>query len=407
LAGKKINSAAAVNGKLKPGRHSAGDNLYLRVKYETKGFDGKSWSYMWKRNGLQREIGLGPAKKLGLGDARELASIAGKAIALGADPKLALRPQDGKTFFNAAKACLASRNLDGINPKTEQKYSPKTKRKWERTVFEISAPLHRRAIQDISKRDILSILKPLWTSTPETARIVRSHLEIIMNYAKGLDWFVGENPAMWKGGLSFLLPELPRNKDSNHPAMNYNEVPSFIRDLKARKAMSARALHFTILTGARTSETLEAVWDEFDIEKALWAVPAPRMKGGRDHIVPLSDTALAIVKSMKETQHSEYVFPGYRPNRPLSNMAMLTLLKRMNRNDITVHGFRSSFRDWTGDCTMFPREVAEAAISHRVGDKSELAYRRGTALEKRKQLMQLWAEYCTGSYSGDVVQLHG
>lgn len=383
---KKIKSA---------GRHSDGGGLYLRVK----GTGGKSWSFMWKRSGLQREIGLGSYPDTSLKLARSKAKTARKALAGNRDPRIALRPPEVRTFLDAAQGCMKARNLDTKNPKT--------KRKWERTALERCKHLHNRPIESITREDILKIIEPIWITTPETARIARSHLEIILNYAKGRQWITGDNPAQWKGGLEAVLTAPDRKNVRHHPAMDYADVPGFMAQLVERDAISARVLEFTILTGARTSEALEAVISEFDLKAAIWTVPAERMKPGREHKVPLSPRAVEIVKEMRAAPLSDYIFPGQKQNRPLSNLSMLMLLRRMKVTGVTVHGFRSSFRDWAGDCTNYSRDVAEAAISHAVGDAVERSYRRGDALEKRRGLMTLWADYCAGVHLGDVVQLHG
>ena len=385
----------AIRKLKKAGRHSDGGGLYLRVK----GTGSKSWSFMWKRDGLQREIGLGAYPNTSLKLAREKATTAREALAGGIDPRVALRPPKLITFLDTAMACMDARKLDTMNPKT--------KRKWERTALERCKHLHSRPVESIEREDILRILTPIWDATPETARIVRSQLEIILNYAKGRQWRKGDNPAQWKGGLDAVLQPIDRSKVRHHPAMDYNDVPAFIMLLRAREAVSAMALEFTILTGARTSEVLLAVPNEFDLEKALWTLPAERMKSGRPHVVPLSPCALKIVTRLLAAQSGDYVFPSNRPSRPLSNLAMLMLLRRMKVTGITVHGFRSSFRDWAGDRTSFSREIAEAALAHSVGNAVERSYRRQNALDKRRNLMNLWADYCLGVNNTKVVQLHG
>lgn len=388
-------SDKAIKALAKAGRYSDGGGLYLRVK----GTGGKSWSFMWKRSGLQREIGLGSYPDTSLKVARGKAETARKALAEGIDPRTALRPPELKTFLDAAQGCMKARNLDAK--------SPKTKRKWERTALERCKHLHNRPIESISREDVLKIIEPMWTATPETARIARSHIEIILNYAKGRQWITGDNPAQWKGGLEAVLSKPNRNNVRHHPAMDYAEVPAFMALLAERDAIAARALEFAILTGARTSEVLDAVISEFDLEAAIWTIPAERMKPGRPHKVPLSPRALEIVNEMRSAPVSDFIFPGQKRNCPLSNTSMLMLLRRMKVTGITVHGFRSSFRDWTGDCTNYSRDVAEAALSHAVGDAVERSYRRGDALEKRRGLMTLWADYCAGNHSGEIVRLHG
>ena len=382
-------------GKMIDSRYSDGGGLYIRVKST----GGKSWSFMWKRNKLQREIGLGSYPDVGLKAARNKARIAREAVANGNDPRMALNPPREHTFEEVAKACMESRGVYEMNPKTI--------RKWERTAFELCSHLKNRPVDGITRDDILNVLEPVWKKTPETGRIMRSHLEIIFNYAKGRRWSEVENPALWKGGLETVLKMPDRSNVKHHAAMPYAELPSFIIELRKREAISARALEFIILTGVRTSEGINTTIDEFDLEKAIWNIPASRMKSGRPHSVPLSDRALEIVNTMRETPQSEFIFPS-RGGKPLSNIAMLNLLKkRMGFSEYTVHGFRSSFRDWAGNCTSFSREIAEASLAHSIGNSVERSYRRSDALEKRRALMQAWADYCGGEQSGEVVRLHG
>jgi len=378
-------TATGAKALTKTGRHSDGGGLYLRIQKGGR----KSWQFIWKRDGLQRELGLGSFQDVTLKLARSKAKIARDALAIGGDPKTALRPPKDTTFLDAATACLNARNLDKLNPKT--------KRKWERTAFEISKSLHKRPIGDISREDVLGILMPIWTATPETGRIVRSQLEIIFNYAKGRKWSEAENPALWKGGLEAVLPPLNRTNVKHHPAMHYDDVPDFVKRLRQHPAVAARALEFTILTAVRTSETLNAIISEFDLDGATWTIPPERMKSGRAHIVPLSDRAVEIVRDLRVTPVSDYVFYGQRPNKPLSNMSMLMLMRRMKIKDAVPHGFRSTFRDYAGDRSTHSREVAEAALSHSVGNTVERSYRRRDALEKRRKLMSEWADFCEGS----------
>jgi len=383
-----------LKGRAVGSRISDGGGLYLRMKAS----GSKSWSFMWKRDGYQREIALGPYHDVSLKIARQKARKAREALAMGVDPREALRPPEVHSFLKVAEKCLEARKLDEMNPKT--------KRKWERTAYEICKRLHNRPIESINRDDVLGIVEPIWRKTPETGRIVRAQMEIIFDYARSRRWLEGENPAKWKGGLDGALKPYNRKTAKHHAAMPYQDVPAFMTLLKARDAMSARALELLILTATRTTETIEAKFDEFNIDEAHWIIPAQRMKGGLEHIIPLSGRALEIVQEMHEFRRSEYVFPS-RGKKPLSNNAMLTLLKkRMGYSDLTVHGFRSSFRDWAGNMTDTPREIAEAALSHAVGDATERAYRRQTALERRRVLMQRWADYCGGIGSGEIVRLH-
>ena len=394
MAGRDKLTTTGVKAITKPGRHSDGGGLYLRVKPS----GGKSWSFMWKRQGLQREVGLGAFPDTSLKLARAKAATAREALSAGTDPRDALKPPAVHTFADTARACMAERKLDTMNPKT--------KRKWERTAFEHCKDWQSRPIESFSRDDVYRVLSPSWSKTPETGRIVRSQLEIIFNYAKGRGWMEGENPAIWKGGLEAVLKPVSRKNVKHHAAMPYGQVPAFFEALRGRDAIAARALEFTILTAARTTEVLNTTIDEFNINTESWTLPAQRMKSGRSHTVPMSERVLEIYKEMRLTSVSEFVFPGNKPNRPLSNMSMSMLLRRMGYDDVTVHGFRSSFRDWAGDCTSFSREVAEAALSHAVGDVVERSYRRKSAIEKRRELMRLWAQYCMGVQRDEIVSIY-
>ena len=266
MAATRKLTDTAIRRIKKAGRHSDGGGLYLRVKAS----GGRSWSFMWKREGLQRELGLGAYPDTTLKLAREKAKDAREALSSGIDPRTALRPPQIITFLQTAKACMEARKLDEMNPKT--------KRKWERTALERCKHLHNRPIESIEREDILKVLTPIWDATPETGRIVRSQLEIIFNYAKGRRWHKGENPAQWKGGLEAVLKPIDRSKVQHHKAMPYDDLPAFVAKLRQRDAIAARALEFTILTASRTSETLEAVISEFDLDAGIWAISGDRMK---------------------------------------------------------------------------------------------------------------------------------
>lgn len=243
---------------------------------------------------------------------------------------------------------------------------------------------------------------------PETASRVRGRIESILDWATARGYRDGENPARWRGHLDNLLPARARvRRVEHHAALPYVEIGAFMAGLRAQDGVSARALEFAILTAARTGEVIGARWGEINIIDKLWTIPAERIKGGREHRVPLSAPALAIVEKMAMIRSGEFVFPGGKEGRPLSNMAFLMLLRRMNHDDLTAHGFRSSFRDWAAERTNFPSEVAEMALAHAVGDKVEAAYRRGDLFQKRRQLAEAWAKFCAAApaLAGKVVPL--
>jgi len=245
----------------------------------------------------------------------------------------------------------------------------------------------------------LSVLRPIWTQKSETAARLRGRVESILDFATSAGYRSGENPARWRGHLANLLPRKSKVAQVKHyQALSYAAIPEFMMLLRQRTGIADRALQFAILTGVRSSEALGAIWDEFDLDAKLWTIPAARMKAKRDHIVPLSDAVVAVLETMRVIRQpgAGFVFPGRRRGRPLGHGQMLRTIAALGHRGVTTHGMRSAFRDWAGDCTTFPREIAEAALAHVVGDKSETAYRRSTAIEKRRGLMQAWADYCGG-----------
>lgn len=377
------------------GRHSDGGGLYLRIQKGGR----KSWCFMWKRHGKQREVGLGSFRDVSLKAARFKAQSARDALAMNIDPREVLQPVEGKTFLETAKACMKARKVEEMNSATQ--------RKWERTAIERCKSLHSRDVATINREDILRILKPIWTKTPETARIARSHLEIILDYAEGRGWRDGTNPAKWRGGLETVLKKHNRKDVKHHAAMEYDALPAFMSELCKQEPLSARALELLILTATRTSETRCAVAREFDLKTKLWTIPAERMKMGVEHEIPLSEPAVQIIEPLIDhCGPGDFLFPGQKAGKPLSNMAMAQLLRRMGHNDITVHGFRSTFRDWAGDRTTYPEAIAEAALAHSLGTGTEKAYRRKRALEKRRALMSDWA-FFIGGKSASILTLVG
>ena len=283
---------------------------------------------------------------------------------------------------------------------------PKDGANWRRALNVHCKPIRKIMIDAIQTADVVRTLKPVMERTPETGRQLRYRIEYVIDYATTLGMREGDNPARWRGHLKHIFANTSRDVKRHFPAMPYEELPSFIHKIREKDTMPALALEFTILTAARTGEALGAMWPEINLETAVWTIPAQRMKMKTQHTVPLPNRAMEILHELYELQSSDYVFPGQRPNRPLSNMSMTMVLRRMDLGHYTVHGFRSSFRTWCGDKTTVAREIAEQALSHRLGNAAELAYSRGDALEKRQALMQMWADYCDGLHTGDVVPLH-
>jgi integrase len=295
----------------------------------------------------------------------------------------------------AAKPTFGDIADDLIEAKASEWRNEKHRAQWAMTLSRYCAALRSRPVEEIDTEAVLAVLKPIWRRTPETASRLRGRIEMVLDAARARGHIPRNeaNPARWRGHLDKLLPKRPKLSRGHHAAMPYTEVPRFLRDLKERDGLAAMALELCILTAARSGEVYGARWDEIDRENRVWTVPATRMKAGREHRIPLSEPAMAILGRVGEAKLSELVFPG-RGGRPLSYMAMEMLLRRMRVN-FTVHGFRSAFRDWAGNETDFSREVAEAALAHVVGDKAEQAYRRGDALAKRRQLMEAWAKHCS------------
>lgn len=385
MAGIHKLSARKVSTIQKPGRISDGAGLYLYVKKSGR----KSWVFMWAKNGVRREMGLGSYPTISLSKARDKAQVQRQIVADGGDPlvlkKKVKTTEKVVTFGEAADHLVETLKSDWTNEKHGQQ--------WKRTISHYCKEIRVIPVNEIETDDVLKVLKPVWTAKEETARRLRSRVERILDYSTAHGWREGENPARWKGHLKDLLPKRDVSKKSNFASMPYEKIPEFLKALGEQEGVARLALEFTIHTAARTNETLGATWDEIDFENKVWNIPAERMKGKQAHIVPLTSKSLDILTDAKAIKLSDYVFPGARANRPLSNMSMNMLMRRMKIEDVTVHGFRSSFRDWCGDKTDFPREVAEAALAHKVGNKVEQAYRRRNALEKRSSLMAEWSTY--------------
>ena len=376
----------------KPGKYGDGANLYLVVS-ET---GAKKWVLRFTWRGKPKEMGLGSATGVSLADAREKAATARRTIAKGINP-IEERKRDGSipTFGEVA---------DELRQSLSQGFrNEKHKAQWKSTLENYAAPLRAKPVDIIGTDDVLAVLKPIWTTKAETASRVRARIEKVLDGAKAKGFRDGENPARWRGHLDHLLPRPSKLARGHHAAMPYEDVAAFIVKLRKREASAAQALELGILTAARSGEILGMQWSEIDLDTKVWTVPANRMKAGREHRVPLSPRAVAILRQLEKLKAGEFVFPGQARNKPLSNMAMEMILRRMKIENATVHGFRSSFRDWAGNVSNFPREVVETALAHVIGDKAEQAYRRRDALEKRRSLMDDWAAYCTTPKSGKII----
>jgi integrase len=384
-------NARAVATITEHGRHADGGGLYLSVSPN----GGRRWVFLYRWHGKPTEIGFGSARDVTLARARELARQARSNLAEGLNPKDARKPSGGATFGECA-----DRVIDAMRPSWRNE---KHAAQWKMTLQKYAAPLRPLPVDKIGTDDVLSVLKPLWNAKPETASRLRGRIERVLDAAKARGLRSGENPARWRGHLDQLLPKRQRLTRGHHAAMAYADVPAFIKDLQSRQATAALALEFAILTAARSGEVLGARWDEFDLDRAIWTVPAERMKAAREHRVPLSPRPLRIVTELEDSRTSDFVFPGQKPDRPLSGMSLEMVLRRMKIEGATVHGFRSSFRDWAAECTNFPNEVCEAALAHVIENKAEAAYRRGDLFEKRRKLMDAWAAYCATPKTGKIV----
>jgi integrase len=384
-------NARAVATISAPGRHADGGGLYLSISPN----GGRRWVFLYRWRSKPTELGLGSARDVTLARAREMASENRVLLAQSINPKDARKPQVSATFGECADALIESMRPSWRNAKHAAQ--------WEMTLREYAAPLRALAVQEITTAEVLSVLKPLWQRRPETASRVRGRIERVLDAAKAQGLRAGENPARWRGHLDQLLPKRQRLTRGHHAAMPYNEVPAFISLLGMRAGTAVQALEFAILTAARSGEVLGAKIEEFDLEQRLWTVPARRMKAGREHRVPLSYRAVEILENLRKVTDQPYAFPGAKAGMPQSVMALEMVLRRMKIENATVHGFRSSFRDWAAECTSFANEVCEAALAHVIENKAEAAYRRGDLFEKRRKLMNEWAEYCGSPAAGKVL----
>jgi integrase len=385
-------TARAVAAATKPGLYADGGGLYLRV-----GRGGaKSWCLRYMLDGKAREMGLGGLAKIGLGDARKKAAAQRLLLVDKIDPLERREAQNSAkkvegarsmTFAQCAKAYIDSHTAGWRNAKHAQQ--------WTNTLSTYVNPQFGSvSVGDVDVAMLMKVLEPLWTTKSETAGRVRGRIEAVLDWAKARGFRVGENPARWRGHLSNLLPARSKVRAvKHHSALPYPEISGFMADLRGREGAAAVALEFLILTAARTNEVIGARWSEIDLAARLWTVPGVRMKSGRVHRVPLTSAAIAILKQMRG-QDDEFLFPGIMTGRGLSNMALLKVLERIGRGDLTAHGFRATFKTWATERTNFPRELIEAALAHVLDDKTEAAYQRRDMIEKRRRLMESWAEFC-------------
>ncbi|MNV23577.1 Prophage CP4-57 integrase [compost metagenome] len=375
-----------------PGMHADGQGLYLRVDQT----GGRSWVFIFFQHGRRREMGLGSLATVGLARAREKAGSAREVVQAGGDP-IAIRkatkvPPQGQTFEQ-----VASKLLDELERGWK---SPKQRPQWEASLQQHAAAIWKAEVAVIDTEMVLSALQPIWNDLPETAQRIRGRIERVLDAARVRGLREGENPARWKGHLSALLSGGKRQK-VHHAAMGHDDVPILMTKLATRDSVSAMALRFVILTACRSGEVRGARWSE--ISGKVWTIPPERMKAKKEHRVPLSTAAMAVLEAIPKEARGEFVFPG-PGQKPLSDVGVAKVLRLNGFEGVTVHGFRSTFRDWAGDCTPYPRDLIEEALAHQIGNAVERAYRRSDALEKRRGLMEAWSDHCSGT-AGNVTQL--
>ena len=388
-------TALKVSRAIKHGMYADGGGLYLQVT----GTGAKSWIYRYMLRGREREMGLGSLSAVSLADARTKATECRGLRQEGVDPidvrkkardQARLDAASTLTFKDAASSYIDAHQAGWRNPKHIWQ--------WGATLTTYANPIiGDLSLHLIDTTLVLKVLEPIWPTKPETASRLRGRIEAVLDWATVRGYRKGDNPARWRGHLSKLLPARSKVRTvKHHTALPYAELPDFMVALRGQGGIAARALEFTILTAARTGEAIGATWDEISVAEKVWVMPGTRMKAGKEHRVPLSNPVLAILNEMKSTGSAGegFLFHGAKPGKPLSNTAMIAVLRRMGRGDLTVHGFRSSFRDWVAERTKFPGEVAEMALAHAVGNRVEAAYRRSDLFERRRRIMAEWAKFC-------------
>jgi integrase len=377
----------------KPSYHIDGGGLMLKVTAQ----GSKSWIFRYMRRGVDNWLGLGSYPEVTLAEARELAATHRKAIRAGidiaAEKKViaaTVRAEQAKavTFDWCSAQYIAAHKSSWRNAKSEQQ--------WTNTLSTYASPvIGALDVARIETSHIMQILEPIWQTKAETASRLRGRIENVLDWATVSQHRTGDNPARLKGHLDVLLPA--RNKAisiEHHAALPYAQMSGFMTELAKVGGIAARACDFTILTAARSGEVRGATWAELDLDAGVWTIPAERMKAVKEHRVPLSAKALAIIGAMQAIASSDLIFPGMKAGRPLSDMSLTAVLRRMGHGDLTMHGFRSTFRDWAAEITDYPSEMAEMALAHQVSNKVEAAYRRGDMMEKRRGMMQAWADHC-------------
>jgi integrase len=405
-------TAAQVEKGTKPGRYGDGAGLYLLVRSR----HAKFWVFRYMRRGKAREMGLGPATgraAVSLAQARAKARQLHEAVREGRDPLAEREAEAAKVKADAAKVqasgmtfgAVAGMYVDGHEASWR---SLKHRQQWHSTLRDYVLPvIGDLPVDSVDRGAVLKIIEPLWREKTETASRVRGRIETILDYAKARGWREGENAARWRGHLDHILP--PRSKAqrvAHHAALPWREIGAFMQRLRQNSGLNARCLEFLILTACRSGEVRGAHWNEIDLEHAVWTLPAERTKAGREHRVPLAEPATVVLREMAQLGTEGFVFPGLKAASALSTGWLAKAVHAAGGNGATVHGFRSTFRDWCAEATNYPRELAEAALAHVVGDATERAYQRGDALERRRRMMTHWGEFCSKPRpAGEVVPL--
>ena len=393
---REINrlTARGVAGLREPGLHADGAGLYLRIDQA----GARRWTFVFHLAGRRRELGLGSAADVDLKAARAGAASAREVIRQGGDPIADRRA--GAAPCTPTFGAVADELIQSLRPGWR---SGKHAEQWAATLQAHAAALRAMPVDAVATEHVLAALQPLWAEKPETASRVRGRIERVLDAAKARGLRDGDNPARWRGHLSLLLPPRRKLARGHFDALPYPDAPALMRRLATHPGLGAQALRFTILTAGRTSMTLGATWAEID--RDLWVTPAARMKGGREHRTPLTGAALDVLEAVRPLRRADdLIFPGRRPGAALSNMTMDKVLRALGM-EVTVHGFRSTFKDWASDCTAFPDTLSEEALAHAVGSEVRRAYRRGDALEKRRALMEAWAGFLTQPEAANVIPL--
>ncbi|MEO5332849.1 MAG: integrase arm-type DNA-binding domain-containing protein [Magnetococcus sp. YQC-5] len=388
----KLTALAVKN--LPAGMHGDGAGLWLQVTAT----GARSWIFRYRFGPKNRYMGLGSVSAVSLANARKAATKAQQTIQAGIDPLevKAVEEQAAKqelaaltTFQQCAEEYIDIHRVGWNNPKHAQQ--------WTNTLLTYAIPIFGALpVGHVDARHVELCLRPIWRTKPETASRVRGRIEAVLDFGKVKGYRDGENPARWQGHMELILGARERVV-RHHAALPYREVPDFMKLLRLQAGNGARCLEFTILTATRTGEAIGARWEEIDLQERTWSIPATRMKAKREHMVPLSESAVMLLERMSEIRLGEHVFPGQHEGKPISNMAMLMMLRRMGRGDLTTHGFRSAFRDWGAEQTEHQTEVLEMALAHAITSKVEAAYRRGSLFEKRRGLMNDWAQFVEGA----------